>query len=387
MAVPRSLRVCLLCVEIFAFGKYGGFGRATRIIGAALARRGVEVHAIVPLRAAQGPVESLDGMTVHGYPPHRPDRIAALVRAVDADIHHSQHPSLATAIALAARPGRRHIVTCRDPKSLRDWRIELARPSLSRAQVLANWFFEDGPGVAAAVRRMDGIFAASPHLVAGIARKYGLDEDRIGLLPTPVRLPPEPVKAAKPTVISVGRWDRRKRPELFIELARSMPAIRFVAIGRSRDPAFEAELRARAAAIANLELAGFIDQFASEALASRFAEAWVLVNTAEREGLPTAFLEALAHGCALLAEVDPGGITSRFGETVADGEFRAGLERLLRHNSWRSKGAAGRAHVAATFELDHVVDRHLALYEQLLATEPAQRWRPAPAAGGQARPA
>ncbi|MEZ5866004.1 MAG: glycosyltransferase [Geminicoccaceae bacterium] len=178
--------------------------------------------------------------------------------------------------------------------------------------------------------------------MAEIARKYGLDADRIGLLPTPVRLPPEPVKAATPTVISVGRWDRRKRPERFIELARAMPAIRFVAIGRSRDPAYEAELRARAAGIANLELAGFIDQFASDALERRLAAAWVLVNTAGREGLPTAFLEALAHGCALLAEVDPGGITSRFGEAVADGDFRAGLERLLSGDAWRAKGAAGR---------------------------------------------
>jgi glycosyltransferase involved in cell wall biosynthesis len=381
MPAKRPLRLCLLCVEIFAFGKYGGFGRATRITGAALARRGVEVHAIVPLRGGQRPVERLDGMTVHGYPPHRPDRIAGIARTIDADIHHSQHPSLATAIALAARPASRHVVTCRDPKSLRDWRIELARPSLGRAQVLANWLFEDGPGVAAALRRMDGIFAASPHLVAEIARKYGLDADRIGLLPTPVRLPPEPVKAATPTVISVGRWDRRKRPERFIELARAMPAIRFVAIGRSRDPAYEAELRARAAGIANLELAGFIDQFASDALERRLAAAWVLVNTAGREGLPTAFLEALAHGCALLAEVDPGGITSRFGEAVADGDFRAGLERLLSGDAWRAKGAAGRAHVAASFELDHVVDLHLSLYERLLATKPPRRWRPSHGAG------
>lgn len=377
------LRVCFLCVEIFAFGKYGGFGRATRIIGGALARRGLEVHAVVPLRKGQGPVERLDGMTVHGYPPHRPDRIAALVRKVDANIHHSQHPSLATAIALAARPTSRHVVTCRDPKSLRDWRIEFARPSLSRAQVLANWLFEDGPGVAAAVRRMDGVFAASPHLVAGIARKYGLGGAKVGLLPTPVRLPPEPVKASIPTVISVGRWDRRKRPELFIELARAMPEIRFVAIGRSRDPAYERELCARAAGIANLELLGFIDQFASDALESRLAEAWVLVNTAEREGLPTAFLEALAHGSALLAAVDPGGITSRFGESVADGDFKAGLKRLLHDDAWRARGQAGRAHVAATFELDHVVDRHVALYERLLAAAPARRWRPS----AEARPA
>jgi len=27
------MRICLISVEIFSWGKYGGFGRATRIIG------------------------------------------------------------------------------------------------------------------------------------------------------------------------------------------------------------------------------------------------------------------------------------------------------------------------------------------------------------------
>ena len=33
------MKVCLISVEIFAWGKYGGFGRATRIIGRELTRR------------------------------------------------------------------------------------------------------------------------------------------------------------------------------------------------------------------------------------------------------------------------------------------------------------------------------------------------------------
>ena len=37
------MRICLICVEIFAWGKYGGFGRATRMIGRELVRRGRDV--------------------------------------------------------------------------------------------------------------------------------------------------------------------------------------------------------------------------------------------------------------------------------------------------------------------------------------------------------
>ena len=41
------MRICLISVEIFAWGKYGGFGRATRTIGRELAQRGHEVFAVV----------------------------------------------------------------------------------------------------------------------------------------------------------------------------------------------------------------------------------------------------------------------------------------------------------------------------------------------------
>ncbi|MEZ5866289.1 MAG: glycosyltransferase [Geminicoccaceae bacterium] len=374
MPKARPLRVCLLCVEIFAFGKYGGFGRATRIIGAALARRGLEVHAIVPLRAGQGAVESLDGMTARLPAPA--GLIAALASGeIDADIHHSQH-LLATAIALAAPPGRRHIVTCRDPKSLRDWRIELARPSLSRAQVLANWLFEDGPGVATAVRRLDGVFAASPHLVAAIARKYGLPEGRIGLLPTPVRLPPEPVKATVPTVISVGRWDRRKRPELFIELARAMPAIRFVAIGRSRDPAYEAgaarprrrNRQSRACGLHRPVRERCLDRRSprpgcsstppgARACRPPFSRPWPMAAPSSPRSTPAASPAASAKPSPM-ATSGPGSSGSC----------------TMTHGAARARPAARTS--PPTSELDRVVDQHLALYERLLATEPARRWRP-----------
>jgi len=35
------VHICLVAVEIFGCGKYGGFGRATRIIGRELAKRGI----------------------------------------------------------------------------------------------------------------------------------------------------------------------------------------------------------------------------------------------------------------------------------------------------------------------------------------------------------
>src|SRR4029079_11879393 len=92
----------------------------------------------------------------------------------------------------------------------------------------------------------------------------------------------------------------------------------------------------------NLEMPGHVDQFASGAVASALNESWILVNTAVREGLPNAFLEAAAHGCAILSAVDPDGFASRFGVKVEADNFAAGLETLLQGDRWRVWRGRGR---------------------------------------------
>ena len=111
------MKVCFLCTEIFAWGKYGGFGRATRTIGRELVRRGVEVSAVVPMRGRQRPLERLDGIPVLGYPMWAPWRAAALCRRVDADVYHSQEPSTATWLA-STRPSLSHLTRTRSASSI-----------------------------------------------------------------------------------------------------------------------------------------------------------------------------------------------------------------------------------------------------------------------------
>jgi glycosyltransferase involved in cell wall biosynthesis len=359
------VRVCLISLEIFAWGKYGGFGRATRAIGRELVRRGVEVFAVVPRRQGQRERERLDGMTVLSFPPSRPWRAAALLRECDADIYHSQEPSLATWQARRAMPGRKHIVTFRDPRSREDWLTELRHPSLHPLQVAANYLYEENPLVRSAARRADRHFCAAAGHSAKIAAKYGLPAPP-PLLPTPIPVPEEVTKALEPTVCFVARWDRRKRPELFLQLAERFPAVRFIAVGRARDPEVDRGLRDRYGHLPNLEMPGLIDQFASDALAAILSRSWVLVNTAAREGLPNAFLEAAAHGCAVLSAVDPEGFTSRFGRRVEGDDFAGGLEWLLGNGRWKELGCRGRHYVQETFEAGAAVDKHVVVYEEVL---------------------
>jgi glycosyltransferase involved in cell wall biosynthesis len=111
---------------------------------------------------------------------------------------------------------------------------------------------------------------------------------------------------------------------------------------------------------------GFIDQFSGTALGDLLGESWILVNTAEREGLPTSFLEAFAHGCAVLSRVNPDDLVRQYGEVVATDAFGDGLERLLAGDAWRVRGEGGRRYVHEHYELGNVVDRHLAVYREAL---------------------
>ena len=359
------MRVCLLSTEIFAWGKYGGFGRATRTIGRELARRGLQVSAIVPRRPGQAAVESLDGMTVLGYPMRAPWQVGRLCRAADADVYHSQEPSTATWLARRAMPDRHHVVTFRDPRDWSDWRTELAHPSLSRLQVLANFLYEDNPLVHRAVRRADRRFCAAHCIQAKVVAKYRLDSAP-PLLPTPVVVPTMVRKAPQPTVCYLARWDRRKRPDLFFDLVARFPRVRFLAVGRSRDAAYDRAPRQRYGHLPNLELTGFVDQFGSQELSAILGRSWIVVNTAAREGLPNAFIEAAAHRCAILSEVDPDGFASRFGARAEAGDFAGGLAWLLERDRWRERGKRGYAHVRDTFELHQAMDDHLAVYDELV---------------------
>jgi glycosyltransferase involved in cell wall biosynthesis len=366
------MRVCLISVEIFAWGKYGGFGRATRVIGRELVKRGVEVFAVVPQRPGQGRIEILDGITVLGFNRATPLRATALLRECDADVYHSQEPSLSTYLARRVMPTRKHVVTLRDPRELSDWLTELRYPSLNHLQVIANYLYEDNLLVRRAVRRADRLFCAADFLGPKVARKYHLPMEP-ALLPTPVFVPAEVRKAERPTVCYLARWDRRKRPELFLELAGQFPEVRFLAVGSSRDAEFDRRLRGRYANLPNLEMTGHLDPFGSSRLSNLLSQSWIMVNTASREGMPNAFLEAAAHGCAVLSAVDPGGFTSRFGVRVNNDDFAGGLRELLQGQRWREYGERARAYVRATYEQELAIDKHLSVYRELLSAGKAEK--------------
>lgn len=361
------MKICFLVSEFFSWGKQGGYGSATRVLATELVRRGHAVTVITPARGNQPQREVVDGVTVLSYPAHSIGIQYNLLRACDADVYHSQEPSLGTWLARRAAPDRAHVVTCRDTRLYADWLIEMRSWILDGSfKTLLTFPYENNTLVTGAVRAARAVYCPNEFSRPIAQRKYGLDT-LPGFLPTPVRPPDIPVeKAERPMVCFVGRWDRRKRPELFFELAKAFPEVQFVAMGQARTAAQTEALRRRYGGLGNLELRGFVDQFASAEFQQVLSRSWILVNTALREGLPRSFLEAAHFKCAILSRVDPEGFASRFGRRVEDDDFAGGLRSLLADGAWRGRGEQAHEYVSVNYDFERAIDQHLEVYRTLV---------------------
>lgn len=358
------LKVCFVVSQIFAWGKYGGFGSLTRTIGSELAKRGIEVFAVVPRRKGQKPVEELDGITVLSFPPTSILSSKKLYQLCDADIYHSEEPTIGTYIAMKAMPNRKHIVTSQDPRDTNDWIIEFSYYPL-RKKILSPLFYlyETNYLVNKAVRNADAVFCQAKYIIPKVKSMYKLTKD-LGFLPNPVDVPNNTLKKAnKPTVCFLARWDKRKNPEIFFKLAEKYSDVNFIAIGKAHDEKYDKHLRDKYSYLPNLEMPGFVS---SEKKKEILEKSWIMVNTAARECLPVAFLEAAAYKCAILSSNNPDNFAEDFGYHVENDDYVAGLKFLLSKNAWKERGKKGYKYVKETHELNKVIDKHVSVYEMVL---------------------
>ena len=229
-----QLSVCILTSQYFGWGKIGGFGSMSRALAEALAARGVKTSVIVPRRPGQQPRERLGGVDVLSFPPLDIRAAAYLLRETPADVFHSQDPQFLTALAQWVRPEAKHVVTCRDPRDTLDWLIEFRDATWGRRlRIPLNWFLETGPLVKWAVRRADAVFTPA-NFLREKARRIFRPKAEVGFMPNLIAVPePAPEKPETPMLTFIGRLDRRKRPELFLDLAKACPQWNFAVVGKA----------------------------------------------------------------------------------------------------------------------------------------------------------
>ena len=352
-----SFSICFLALEYFGWGKYGGIGRVTRDIATGLAGRGVDVSIIVPRGLGQTDIEIIDGVNVYSFPLVDYHRIGTIIGKVNADIYHSQDPSPGTYVAMRKMRSSMHVLTCQNPKTREEWSRVNSFYGLRRR--LFNKVFE--PTLSKWVRGLDAVFCQANYIKEKIEGLYTLDYTP-EFLPNPVKVPKEIAKSATPQVCFLGRFDGEKNPERFFKLCNYFPGVGFVAGGASHNQGRDESLRRMYGNLSNLTLSGHVMGEEKESLLNR---SQVLVNTSVSECLPVSFLEAAAHGCAILSIHDPDGFASRFGVHVRE-SYEDGLEWLLKNDNWRKKGELGRKYVSEYHEQGVVIDRHMEVYNGLL---------------------
>jgi len=172
--------------------------------------------------------------------------------------------------------------------------------------LLINAFFED-LFFNLGLRLMDEIYAQNKTQKQLLRKNFGRDAK---IFKSIHEIPEtEPKKSPRPMVLWAGSFGKRKRPEIFIEIARRLPQYEFVMIGRIKENQKEFLKNAPP----NLQYAGYVPFDESEKF---FESAWVYVNTSEkgREGFPNTFIQAWKHKTAVVSmNADPDGLLSEKG--------------------------------------------------------------------------
>lgn len=369
-------RVCIISTEYSGLGSGGGFGVGSRLIAEGLAEKGLEVFVAMPRKEGQGPVEKVGPVTVLSYPStlytglEKVRQYAGIYAMIDADVYHSQEPSLGTHLAQIGVPHKTHVVTFRDPRTLEDWRKQWGDRRQPGWWSDFRFLQQYDRDVGRAVRAADGLFSKAWSLAAKAQRVFRL-KTQVGFLPDPIKFEVSEVsKATEPTVCYLGRWDGIKRTGLFLELARQNPNVKFICAGNCADDEdADARMRAEARKLANVELPGWVTGKAKTEILGR---SWILANTSAKEGLPVSYLEAAANGCAILAHADTDEFASKFGYWVRKGDledFCKGLSYLLEGERWKQQGARAYEYVLNTYEAGRAIEAHVDVYIQLLSSK------------------
>jgi len=360
-------KVCFVAGEFFAFGRYGGFGTMARNVALGLVRRGYQVTAVIPRKTDQPEQAVVDGIRVYSYDPKRLGPVCRLLREINADIYHTMEPNWGTYLARKARPERKHVVTCIDPRNAYDWFVEFGHFSLKRKLMFPLICgFERNPLISWAVRQADYVGCQTRFIIPKVQRMYRLATSPTHL-PNPIDVPAGPFqKSQKPTVFFLARWDARKRPEKFLQLAPQFPEVEFIMLGKSRNTAYDDALKERYGALPNIDMVGFVDQYNDPRFSQILERSWILINTASREGLPASFQEAAARQCAILAHVNPDDYAAEFGYWARHDDFEEGLRTLLFNGAWREKGRAAYQYVSKTNATNVALDRHETVYAKVL---------------------
>ena len=178
-----------------------------------------------------------------------------------------------------------------------------------------------------------------------------------------------PDKNTPPMILWVGALSKRKKqPELFLKLAKSLPDAKFQMIcAPSQDKGYYQQINELATRILNLDIVGFVPY---PEVNQYFDKASIFVNTSSVEGFPNTFIQAWARYTPVVSlNVDPDEIICKYKLGLHSRTFEQMVEDvklLLEDEKLREEmGKNGRKYVEREHDIKKIVEEYTKLLEAL----------------------
>lgn len=384
------MKVCFFSPTAYSYFRpdkaaWGGGAETQQLLVARhMLSRGIEVSFIVG-DFGQPPVETVDGITlVKSFTPFRgnrklrfiPDmiRIRAAMRTVGADIYNQRSTAFYTGqlAYFASRLGKAFTFSLGidyncypDGQGLLPWPMShlyrygigtadavIVQTEMQRRLMLENFGRET-------VLIRNGITIPSDESTL-------VDERDAQLDPGARRRPVD-----DGGFLWVGRFQPTKRPDLFLDLARALPEVRFTMIGGyAGDRGFSARVTEEAASLANVTHIPFVPPGEIEPY---YRRARALINTSSLEGFPNTYLHAWVYGVPVITfEIDPDEIVSGNRIGIVAGTFEGlvdAVRSMQANDSMRSEmSARATRYVRQNHDIRDRGDDYIRLFEKVLST-------------------
>jgi glycosyltransferase involved in cell wall biosynthesis len=167
----------------------------------------------------------------------------------------------------------------------------------------------------------------------------------------------------------VARCEPWKQPDLYLDIARSLPGEEFVMIcPPSQERGLFDSVRERAARLPNVHFHEYVPH---REIGAYFRRAKAFVNTSRKEGFPNTFVEAAGEGTPVLSlTVDPDGVLEAHGFGKAFGGDTGGLLSYLAHlqtegGEWDRLSKNARAYALRHHDIGKIVEEDKRLLSAL----------------------
>lgn len=219
------------------------------------------------------------------------------------------------------------------------------------------------------LRNCDAILVQSLRQQEAMRRNYGL-ESVIAEMPVDDPQEDVPYHARPIDVLWVNNIRQFKRPDLYLELARRMPDVRFQMVG-GPVPGFSdlyEEISQAASSIPNLDFCGRVPY---HDVGPKYAQAKVFVNTSDTEGFPNSFLQSWIRGTPVVSFFDPDRTIAKegLGDAVTDMDSMvAAIRRYLDdETAFRTVGTRCREFMAECYGEQRILAPYLQVFDRKAA--------------------